>query len=81
MAYKRFVDNIPLAIDQELLLGLEQDILPTLYSGLGLNGPDGMRICQELTQESPQVAGKREELKKRWERLSAASRELLSIGL
>ncbi|KAF7428945.1 hypothetical protein PC9H_008182 [Pleurotus ostreatus] len=81
VAYKRFVDNIPLAIDQELILGLEQDILPTLYSGLGLNGPDGMRICQELTQESPQVAGKREELKKRWERLSAASRELLSIGL
>ncbi|KAF4598880.1 hypothetical protein EYR38_007292 [Pleurotus pulmonarius] len=81
VAYKRFVDNIPLAIDQELILGLERDILPTLYSRLGLNSEDGMRICQELTQESPQVAGKREELKKRWERLSAASRELLSIGV
>lgn len=81
MAYKRFVDNIPLAIDQELIFGLERDILPTLYAGLGLNGADGARICQELTQESPQVAGKREELKKKMERLSAAGRELLSIGL
>ncbi|KAJ8697219.1 hypothetical protein PTI98_007017 [Pleurotus ostreatus] len=81
VAYKRFVDNIPLAIDQELIFGLERDILPTLYAGLGLNGANGTRICQELTQESPQVAGKREELKKKMERLSAASRELLSIGL
>ncbi|KAJ8514913.1 hypothetical protein ONZ45_g7596 [Pleurotus djamor] len=81
VAYKRFVDNIPLAIDEELIFGLQRNILDTLYAGLGLNGADGLRICKELSQESHQVAGRREELKKRWERLSAASHELLSIGL
>lgn len=81
MAYKRFVDNVPLAIDCELVRGLETDILPTLYNGLGINGADGQRICKELLQESPHIADRREELQKKLERLSTASMELLQIGL
>jgi len=80
VAYKRFADIVPLAIDQELIRGLERDMLPTLYAGLGINGPDGHRICRDLTQESPQVADRREELVKKLERLHTASQELLHIG-
>ncbi|KAF8143506.1 P-loop containing nucleoside triphosphate hydrolase protein, partial [Mycena galopus ATCC 62051] len=81
VAYKRIADNIPLAIDHELVRGVGRDLLPTLYRGLGVNGPEGLRICRELAQESPSVAGKREELLKRLERLETASRELVRVGL
>ncbi|KAJ6458250.1 P-loop containing nucleoside triphosphate hydrolase protein [Mycena sanguinolenta] len=81
VAYKRIADNIPLAIDHELVRGVGRELLPTLYRGLGINGPDGVRICRELAQESPSVAGKREELLKRLERLETASRELVTVGL
>ncbi|KAJ6454813.1 hypothetical protein C8R45DRAFT_1082629 [Mycena sanguinolenta] len=81
VAYKRIADNIPLAIDHELVRGVGRELLPTLYRGLGINGPDGVRICRELAQESPSVAGKHEELLKRLERLETASRELVTVGL
>ncbi|KAJ7512921.1 P-loop containing nucleoside triphosphate hydrolase protein [Mycena galericulata] len=81
VAYKRITDNIPAAIDHELVRGMGRDLLPILYSGLGINGPDCLRICREFAQESPSVAGKREELLKRLERLESASRELVRVGL
>ncbi|KAJ6564725.1 hypothetical protein B0H19DRAFT_1068245 [Mycena capillaripes] len=81
VAYKRIADNVPAAIDHELVRGLGRELLPTLYRGLGINGSDGLRICRELAQESPSVTGKREELLKRLERLETASRELVTVGL
>ncbi|KAF7366190.1 hypothetical protein MVEN_00496000 [Mycena venus] len=81
VAYKRIADNVPAAIDHELVRGVGRELLPTLYKGLGINGSDGLRICRELAQESPSVAGKREELLKRLERLETASRELVTVGL
>jgi hypothetical protein len=80
VAYKRFADNIPLAIDHELVRGIERDVLPILYAGLGINGSEGQRICEELAQESPNVAGKREELSKKLDRMISASQQLLQIG-
>ena len=80
VAYKRFADNVPLAIDLELVQGAEQNILSTLYSNLGINGQDGIRICKELAQESPQIADRRTDLLKRLERLQIASEELLHVG-
>ncbi|KAG5642230.1 hypothetical protein DXG03_003375 [Asterophora parasitica] len=81
VAYKRFADNIPLAIDYELVYGAERDVLKVLNVGLGINSSDGHRICKELAQESPTVAGHREELSKRLERLHAAGQQLLQIGI
>lgn len=81
VAYKRFADNIPLAIDVELVRGVERNVLKELYSKLGVNGEDGSRICRELAQESPQVADKRAELVKKLERLEVASAELLRLGV
>ncbi|KAG5649860.1 hypothetical protein H0H81_001744 [Sphagnurus paluster] len=81
VAYKRFADNVPLAIDLDLVRGAEKDILRVLYADLGINGPDGHRICVELAQESLQVADRRLDLQKRLERLEIATGELLSIGI
>ncbi|KAJ7889632.1 P-loop containing nucleoside triphosphate hydrolase protein [Mycena leptocephala] len=66
---------------KRLVRGLGRELLSTLYRGLGVNCPEGLRICRELAQESPNVAGKREELLKRLERLETASRELVTVGL
>lgn len=80
VAYKRFVDNIPLAIDAELVLAVAGDtLLATIFSGTGLTGPNNMKICKELAQEHPGIAGRREELHKKLDRLSNASQELLRV--
>jgi hypothetical protein len=80
VAYKRFADNVPLAIDFELVRGAERGALQTLYTNLGINGSDGLHICQEFAQESPHIADRRVELLKKLERLEHASLELLSLG-
>ncbi|KAK7030959.1 hypothetical protein VNI00_013906 [Paramarasmius palmivorus] len=74
VAYKRFVDMVPLTIDYELVRGLDRDILTTLLSGLDIHGKDGIRICREFAQESPQLAGRREELSKKLERFAVCER-------
>ncbi|KAJ7057470.1 P-loop containing nucleoside triphosphate hydrolase protein [Mycena amicta] len=81
VAYKRVTDNIPLAIDYELVRGVGRDLLPLLYNNLGVGGKEGDRICRELAQESPSVANKREELSKKMERLETASQELVRIEM
>ncbi|KAJ7064507.1 P-loop containing nucleoside triphosphate hydrolase protein [Mycena amicta] len=81
VAYKRVTDNIPLAIDYELVRGVGRDLLPLLYNNLGVGGKEGDRICRELAQESPSVANKREELTKKMERLETASQELVRIEM
>ncbi|RXW23705.1 hypothetical protein EST38_g2163 [Candolleomyces aberdarensis] len=81
VAYKRFSDNVPQAVDHELVRGVERDILKTLCMKLGTSGPLSERICAELAQESPQVADKRLDLMKKLERLQSATVELMEIEL
>jgi hypothetical protein len=81
VAFKRFVDNIPLAIDFGLVRGLQKDILPFFYSHLGINGPDGHQICMELAQEDPGMAARRLALKETLGRLELARRELLCVSI
>jgi len=80
VAYKRFTDNVPLAIDLDLVRGVEKGVLLALYTNLGINGPEGSRICTEFAQESPKVADRRADLQKKLDRLESASGELLSLG-
>lgn len=80
VAYKRFADNVPLAIDYDLVRGVDRGLLATLSERLGIYGSNGKDICEELTQESPQVAGRREELMKKLERLQSASEELMGTS-
>ncbi|KAJ7587407.1 P-loop containing nucleoside triphosphate hydrolase protein [Mycena floridula] len=77
VAYKRFADNVPLAIDLDLVRGVEKDVLRALQIGLKIYGQNGSEICKELAEESPQVAERRLELAKKLERLREARKELL----
>jgi hypothetical protein len=79
VAYKRFVDNIPQAIDHELIRGVERNILQTLNNGLKLSSENGHKICHDFAQEKLSVASKREELENKLERMLAASEQLLGI--
>ncbi|KZT28391.1 hypothetical protein NEOLEDRAFT_1154609 [Neolentinus lepideus HHB14362 ss-1] len=79
VAYKRVTDNIPLAIDRELVRGLQRELQQALYKGLGLSGPDSAQICRELTQEPINISARREELNKKKERLEGAKVELLGM--
>lgn len=81
VAYKRFADNIPLAIDLELVRGLERGIHSALYTNIGVSGPDATIICQRLAEEFPAVARNRADLLQKLERLEAASREMLYFGI
>lgn len=81
VAYKRFVDNVSMAIDHELVLGLNHGraLEAALLKGLGIAGPDGFQRCKEFLQESPHVMSRREELQKRYERLESAKKELMDL--
>ncbi len=78
VAYKRFADNVPLAIDVELVRGLEGNLLKVLFSHLGINGPKGDAVCKEFAQENRKVADRRVDLRKKLERLEAGHMELLT---
>lgn len=78
VAFKRFVDNVPMTIDLELVRGVEKDILHVLYSHLAINGPKGDAICKELAQESRKIAERRADLQKKLERLESARFELFT---
>jgi hypothetical protein len=76
VAYKRFVDNVPKVIDEQLVLGIAglQDALAT---GLELDPHDAHERCVKWLTERPHIADKREKLVARQKRLSAAQVELL----
>ncbi|KAI0925224.1 hypothetical protein AcW1_007088 [Taiwanofungus camphoratus] len=81
VAYKRFVDNVSMAIDYELVLGLNRDgaLENALREGLGIIGPDGHRRSREYLQEHRDVVTRRQELEKRRERLDKAKTELMDL--
>ncbi|KAI0343435.1 hypothetical protein BDW22DRAFT_1170105 [Trametopsis cervina] len=83
VAYKRFIDNVPHAIDYELVLGMNRDhrLESVLYHGLGLTGPDANKRCREFLSEPPQIISRRAELEKRRERLESAKKELMNVWL
>lgn len=81
VAYKRFVDMVPLAIDYELVRGAAKDILGILYENLDVNGVDGERICRDFAGEGREVAARRADLQKKLERLETASEELRAIRI
>lgn len=83
VAWKRFADNVPMAIDHELVLGLVRGrgLQSALLQGLGITGPQGVQRCREYLREPPDVVARREELEKRRERLTAARTELMNMWL
>ncbi|KAG1746767.1 P-loop containing nucleoside triphosphate hydrolase protein [Suillus paluster] len=79
VAHKRFSDMVPLAIDHEVILGLEKGMEQALRDGLNLTGPHAEARCRLMVQEHSTVASKRTELQKKLDRLHAASLELRKL--
>lgn len=79
VAYKRFADMVPLAIDYEIVRGLHKGIEQALLDGLSLTGPEAYSRCQLMVQEHSSVSSKRAELQKKLDRLRAASAELRKL--
>ncbi|KAH9007584.1 P-loop containing nucleoside triphosphate hydrolase protein [Lactarius deliciosus] len=77
VAYKRFVDNVPMSIDRALVRGLTHDLEKTLFSGLSINGPGGYERCRMLLSEPEDIVERRSELEKRRQRLLSARKELV----
>ncbi|KIK82818.1 hypothetical protein PAXRUDRAFT_832134 [Paxillus rubicundulus Ve08.2h10] len=79
VAYKRFADMVPIAVDYEIVLGLEQNINKALQNGLQITGPEGYSRCRNMLQEFSSVASRRQDVQKKMERLQAARQELKQL--
>ncbi|KIJ13507.1 hypothetical protein PAXINDRAFT_170388 [Paxillus involutus ATCC 200175] len=66
---------VPIAVDYEIVLGLEKNIAKALQEGLQITGPDGYARCQNMLQELSSIASRRQDVQK-LERLQAARQEL-----
>jgi Dynamin GTPase effector domain len=79
VAYKRFIDNVPKAIDEELVLGVAKGLQDALVNGLGLESPDAHERCVKYLAEHPRIVEKRERLLARKNRLELALEELQTV--
>ncbi|GJJ10607.1 hypothetical protein Clacol_004834 [Clathrus columnatus] len=77
VAYQRFVDNVPLTIDHNLVRIEKISLREVLYKGLELMGPNALEHCSKLMAEDTQLSGSRAELEGRLKELEAIQTELL----
>ncbi|EIW80172.1 hypothetical protein CONPUDRAFT_57692 [Coniophora puteana RWD-64-598 SS2] len=81
VAYKRFADMVPMAIDHEIVLGLEKGMEQALREGLMITSANAKEFCESLIEEPAIVRNRRADLQKKLERLHAASRELRTMKI
>ncbi|KAG8885743.1 hypothetical protein FRB98_001655 [Tulasnella sp. 332] len=62
VAFKRIIDILPLAIDEDFLCGLEQETMDTLMEGLGMVGADNSARAAEFLAEDPEIVEQRDQL-------------------
>lgn len=79
VAFRRFIDNIPMIIDLELLKGFDRTLGKALFQGLGL-GEDIHSRCAEYLDEDPRVVRSRKLLQAHVERLKNAFTSLHTIS-
>jgi len=79
VAYKRFVDNVPMSIDRTLLRGVTAGLGTTLLDGLAINGPAAFERCRRLLSEPEDIVERRSELEKRRQRLLLAQKEFIEL--
>lgn len=82
VSFKRFVDNVALAIDRDLVRGIAKGIRGLLRKKLISGDPlksNGTDRCKELLMEHPAVVSRRIYLERMYYRLNAANRELMQI--
>ncbi|KAF9807177.1 hypothetical protein IEO21_08336 [Rhodonia placenta] len=83
VAYKRFVDNVTIAIDEKLILGLNryQVLESNLRTKLGVGSSDGYEKCSRYLQEDRMIAKYREDMRNKRDRLTKAKRELMKLRM
>ncbi|KAI6010937.1 hypothetical protein F5J12DRAFT_822774 [Pisolithus orientalis] len=81
VAYKRFVDMVHLAIDHEMVRGMERGLDEALLDRLQVAGDGAHERCAAMLQEPAAIASKRQELLKKLERLRAARTELTRLSV
>ena len=79
MAYKRFTDMVPMAIDHEIVLGLRLGVDKALREGLQITGPEGYNRCKNMLEEQISVVSERQEAQEKLKRLRAAREQLRQL--
>jgi len=79
IAYKRFVDNVPMGIDRTLVRGMTLGLEGVLFNGLAIGGPEAFERCRMLLSEPEDIVEHRGELEKRRKRLPSAREELIEV--
>ncbi|KAI0295243.1 P-loop containing nucleoside triphosphate hydrolase protein [Russula brevipes] len=77
VAYRRFVDYVPMTIDRALLRGLTVGLESALLNGMGIKGPGTYEHCKSLLSEPEDIAVRRTELQVTRGRLQVAKEEVL----
>ncbi|KIM31730.1 hypothetical protein M408DRAFT_237585 [Serendipita vermifera MAFF 305830] len=79
VAFKRFVDYIPMIIDFELLKGFDRTLGDALFEGLALGDDQLRQRCSAFLKEDPGVVRRRESLYQDLERFESALDDLQNI--
>ncbi|TFY83230.1 hypothetical protein EWM64_g795 [Hericium alpestre] len=76
VAYKRFVDNVPMTLDQALVLDISKGLDKVIFHGLGVNGEDFAESCRRFLAEPESIRTQRQQLVRKKERLLSARTEI-----
>ncbi|KAG9102798.1 hypothetical protein FRC06_001100 [Ceratobasidium sp. 370] len=79
VAYKRFVDVIPMTVDETLVRGFSRGLEKRLFEGLGVSGDGAKERCAGFLAHSHEITLEREVLKTRRDRLNLAKQEISNI--
>jgi hypothetical protein len=79
VAYKRFVDVIPMAIDETMVRGLARGLEKRLFEELGVSGDNARDNCAAFLADTYEITHEREMLKIRRDRLTLAKREIAAV--
>ncbi|PBK68045.1 hypothetical protein ARMSODRAFT_292786 [Armillaria solidipes] len=77
IAYKRFIDNVPLTIEHELHQTLLRRLSESLIKDMGTS--DASQRAREMLREDPAIASRREILKDRIARLEEIKKKLYAF--
>ncbi|KAI0067648.1 hypothetical protein BV25DRAFT_1834706 [Artomyces pyxidatus] len=79
VASKRFIDNVPQAVDFDYIDGMKRELLDVLYRDIIRDDSDVRVRCRELLREAPALSTRREELEGKRDRLEKAQIKLMQL--
>ncbi|PVF98611.1 hypothetical protein CPB86DRAFT_784651 [Serendipita vermifera] len=79
VAFKRFVDYVPMIIDYELFKGFERTINNAFVKGLELGESQLRERCAAYLEQDPEIVERRETLKRDYTRFESALEDLQNI--